>query len=93
MDVGRWGYVEVRCSGTTSGLDWGGALIARKLDELEKEVAQLPRDQLREFRAWYEQFDATAWDEELERDVASGKLDGLADSAIADHKAGKFREL
>jgi hypothetical protein len=67
--------------------------MARKVDELEKEIAKLPAEELREFRAWYEQFDSAAWDEDLERDIAAGKLDGLADAAISEQKAGKTDEV
>jgi hypothetical protein len=67
--------------------------MVRKVEELENEIARLPAEQLREFRAWYEQFDTAAWDEELENDVAAGKLDSLADAAMAEHKAGKTKEL
>jgi hypothetical protein len=67
--------------------------MARKVEEIEREVAQLPPDQLREFRAWYDKFDADAWDRQIEEDIGSGKLDALADTAIAEHKAGKSKEL
>jgi hypothetical protein len=67
--------------------------MARKLEELEKEIAQLSGEQLKEFRAWYERFDAATWDEELEKDIRAGKLDELATAAIAEHRAGKSREL
>jgi len=62
-------------------------------EEVEKVVAQLPPWQLRRFRAWYEKFDSDAWDEQIEEDSFSGKLDALAEAAIADHKAGKTRQL
>ena len=61
--------------------------------EIEQAVAQLPKEQLAEFRAWYEQFDADAWDRQIEEDVAAGKLDAVADAAIADHKAGRTKKL
>ncbi len=67
--------------------------MARKVEEIEKEISQLPPDQLREFREWYEKFDSDAWDEQIRNDAASGKLDSLADVAIAEHKAGKSRKL
>ena len=67
--------------------------MARTVEEVEKAVAQLPQDQLRQFRAWYEKFDSKAWDDQIEKDIAAGKLDALAESAIADHKAGKTRKL
>ena len=67
--------------------------MARTVEEVEKAVAQLPQDQLRQFRAWYEKFDSKAWDDQIEKDIAAGKLDALAESAIADHKVGKTRKL
>ena len=54
--------------------------MARKVEEIEKEVSQLSPDQLRKFREWYEKFDADAWDEQIRNDAASGKLDSLADA-------------
>ena len=48
--------------------------------ELEKAVADLPSDQLAEFRAWFEAFDAAQWDKEFEEDITSGKLDRVAAS-------------
>lgn len=42
------------------------------IKELEAEIAKLRPKELEEFRAWFEQFDAKAWDEQIEEDVASG---------------------
>jgi len=67
--------------------------MAKKVEEIEREIAQLSPEQLREFRAWYENFDSDAWDRQIEDDLTSGKLDAMADVAIAAHKAGKSRKL
>ena len=61
--------------------------------EIETAILELPEEQLRQFRAWYEKFNLESWDEQIERDAISGKLDAIADAAIADHKAGKSRKL
>jgi len=53
----------------------------------------LPEEQLREFRSWYEKYDSEAWDEQIEKDAAEGKLDALAKAAIADHEAGKSNKI
>jgi hypothetical protein len=37
--------------------------------------------------------DAEAWDCEIERDAASGKLEKLFAISLADHRAGKSREI
>lgn len=60
---------------------------------LEREVAELPAAELADFRRWFAEFDAAAWDEELEVDARSGVLDRFADEAIADHQAGRSRPL
>lgn len=63
------------------------------VEELEKAVAQLPRDQLARFRAWFEAFDADKWDEQIEADVKAGKWDKFADEALAEHRAGLSKKL
>lgn len=60
---------------------------------IEKAIEALPPSDLAEFRRWFAEFDAAAWDEQIERDVASGKLDQLAAEALADFHSGSAREL
>lgn len=67
--------------------------MARTVKEIEQAIAQLPKDQLAEFRSWYEKFDAEVWDRQIEEDITAGKLDALADAALADHKAGRTKKL
>ena len=64
-----------------------------KIESLEKEVEQLSSQELRAFRRWSAEFDAELWDEEIERDVAAGKLDRLADATVAEHKRGEGRDI
>jgi hypothetical protein len=63
------------------------------IEDLEKAVAELPPDQLEQFLAWIEEYNAARLDRTIERDAASGKLDRFADRAIADYKAGRAREV
>lgn len=60
---------------------------------IEKAVEALPPAELAEFRQWFAEFDAQAWDRQLERDAAAGKLDDLAAEALADHQVGSTRAL
>ncbi|GAB3487625.1 hypothetical protein GCM10027399_01600 [Curvibacter fontanus] len=60
---------------------------------IEKAVESLPAAELAEFRRWFAEFDAAAWDKQIEQDAASGKLEGLAAEALADYRAGMVREL
>jgi hypothetical protein len=63
------------------------------IEDLGKAVAQLPPDQLAQFRVWFEAFDAASFDEKIERDAKAGKLDRLADQAIDDLRKRCAREL
>ncbi len=64
-----------------------------KLEDIEKAIARLSPDELAKLRAWFEEFDARVFDEKIEKDAKSGKLDKLAADALADHKAGRSRRL
>ena len=60
---------------------------------IEKAVESLPPSELAEFRHWFAEFDAAAWDKQIEQDASSGKLDLLATEALADYHSGPAREL
>ena len=60
---------------------------------IEKAVESLPPSDLAEFRRWFAEYDAAAWDKQIEQDTASGKFDGLAAEALADYRSGTAREL
>jgi hypothetical protein len=68
-------------------------MINVNLEDIEKAVSELPAAELDRFRAWFESFDAERFDAKLERDARSGKLDRLAEEALAEHRAGLTREL
>jgi len=63
------------------------------IEDIEKAVEQLAPSELARFRAWFEEFEARHFDEVLERDARAGKLDALAEDALAAHRAGHSREL
>ncbi len=42
------------------------------VQKIKKEVAGLPKMQLKKFRVWFEEFDALEWDKQFEKDVTSG---------------------
>ena len=67
--------------------------MARKIEDLERDIKQLSPEQLRQFRAWYEEFDSDAWDKQIEQDAENGKLDDLANQALNEHRAGKTKKL
>lgn len=64
-----------------------------QVEEIEIAVQNLPARDLLKFRQWFSAFDAQAWDSQLETDIAKGKLNSLANSAIEEHKNGQSRKL
>lgn len=64
-----------------------------ELEKIEQRIQRLSPDELRKFRAWYAEFDARIWDEQIEADAKSGKLDKLVSEAVSDYRSGKRREL
>ena len=63
------------------------------IQEIQSAITQLSREELSRFREWFDEFDAKVWDKQFEDDVKSGRLDRLANQAIADFRAGKCKEL
>jgi hypothetical protein len=63
------------------------------LDELERAVSELPTAELTEFAQWFEEYLESLWDQQIERDCKTGKLDELKAKALADFEAGRCRPL
>jgi hypothetical protein len=59
------------------------------LKQIEDAVRQLSSEDMAAFREWFVRLDADAWDRQIERDVAAGRLDALADEALADLRDGR----
>ena len=60
--------------------------------EIEQAVQQLSPEELAKFRAWYAEYDAELWDQQIEADVKAGRLDDLMGKAIEDLKSGRTTE-
>jgi hypothetical protein len=61
--------------------------------EIEAAVRNLSADDLSSFRRWFQEFDAEAWDRQLERDVQANRLDSLAEEAIKELREGRTTDL
>jgi hypothetical protein len=64
-----------------------------KLDRIEQHVQSLSPEVLADFRKRFQSYDATLWDQQFDRDVASDKLDSLRDEVVAEHDAQETREI
>tara|TARA_R110002020_G_scaffold271802_5_gene486982 strand:- start:448 stop:666 length:219 start_codon:yes stop_codon:yes gene_type:complete len=64
-----------------------------RVEKIEVEIEQFSDEELARFRAWYEAFEARRFDQAIEDDARAGKLDGLAEAALAEFTAGRTRSL
>jgi hypothetical protein len=62
-----------------------------KVEDIEKAVSRLAPDELARFCAWFDEFDAARFDEKIERDAKSGKLDRFAEQALAAYRSAEQR--
>ena len=60
---------------------------------LENAVKALPPQDLAEFRRWFAEFDLAVWDETIEVDLSSGKLDALLSEAEEDYNSDEPKSL
>jgi hypothetical protein len=63
------------------------------LDQIEAAILTLSLDEFQRLRQWVLDVDYQRWDEQLEQDIADGKLEVLAEEAIAEFTAGRCREI
>lgn len=56
-------------------------------------IAQLTPEQVAQVRAWLDERAEAEWDAKIEQDERAGKLDALADRALAEHVAKRTRPL
>jgi len=64
-----------------------------EIEQLERTISNLSSEDLAQFRAWFFEFDARAWDAQIESDLKAGKLDSLLAEARAEYQEGKTRPL
>ncbi len=65
----------------------------RKIERIEREIQGLSPSELQAFRTWFREYDAEAWDRQIEEDVKAGKLDTLANAALKSFESGKCSEI
>ena len=64
-----------------------------KLEKTEQDIASLSPEEIWKLADWFASHHADLWDKQIAEDAASGRLDALADQAMADHKAGLTKPL
>ena len=63
------------------------------VQEIEMAITQLPAEKVTDLLQWLEEYHAEIWDQQLEDDLASGKLDRLLAEVDAEYEAGLAQPL
>jgi hypothetical protein len=63
------------------------------VEQIEAAILKLSPQELSQLADWVLDLDEQRWDEQIEQDVAAGKLDFLAQEALAEFEAGNCRAL
>jgi hypothetical protein len=64
-----------------------------RVQEIAEQLRTLSGAELRELRAWLDEYENQLWDEQFEAELAAGKWDGLTEKALKDHQEGKSTPL
>ena len=64
-----------------------------RVQEIEEQLRALSGAELRELRAWLDDYENQLWDEQFEGELAAGKWDALTEKALKDHQEGKSTPL
>jgi hypothetical protein len=64
-----------------------------EIEQIERQIQSLDDQAFAQLREWFIEYDHARWDRQIEDDAKAGKLDSLADEAVAEHRAGKTRPL
>lgn len=67
--------------------------IVSTVEAITTAIAQLSPEQVAQIRAWLDEYEERRWDEQIARDEREGRLDALAERALAEHRAGRTRPL
>jgi hypothetical protein len=62
-------------------------------EELEVVIAQLPPHEMPELTAWLVEYHAKLWDQRIEDDLESGRLDAVLAGVDQEYEAGWARPL
>lgn len=62
-------------------------------EQIESAILQLPPNEYQQLLEWFFDLDYQRWNEQLEKDITNGKLENLAQEAIADFEAGQYRQI
>ncbi len=63
------------------------------IEEIKKTIETLPAEEYGKLRQWFSVRDWEKWDEQIELDSKSGKLDFLVKEAEEEYKKGNLKSI
>ena len=63
------------------------------LQEIEKEILTLPKEDFSKLKKWIYEKDSEEWDIEIEEDSNSGKLDFLIDEVMSEKEQNQLKKI
>ena len=64
-----------------------------KVEAIKNAIKRLSAPELEQLLEWFVQYDADAWDKQIQADAAAGRLDALAEEALDEYKATRAKPL
>ncbi|NEQ46537.1 MAG: hypothetical protein F6K00_24545 [Leptolyngbya sp. SIOISBB] len=64
-----------------------------KLEQIEAAIMALSTNEFEKLKLWFLNLDYERWEQQIEQDIEGGKLEALAQEAIAEFETGQCREL
>jgi hypothetical protein len=63
------------------------------IEQIEAAILKLPPGDYQKLVQWLLDIEYQRWSQQLEQDILGGKLDTLAEEALADFESGQYRVI
>ena len=64
-----------------------------KVDEIKAAIEALPQEDYAQLKRWFSEKEWEEWDQQIDADSESGKLDFLVKEALDEKAKGRLKEL
>jgi hypothetical protein len=63
------------------------------ITDIEQAITELSPEELARFREWFDEYYAQVWDEQIEKDAKSGRLDRIISEVDEEYDTGLSKPL
>lgn len=64
-----------------------------KLEQIETDILALSAKDFEALKQWFADLDYQHWDQQIEEDIANGRLDAFAQEALVEFQAGHCQTI